>query len=217
MLSITQNLSLILGRTVVTYCMRLEAQRKLKEAQRKSTNDTSLTVCICAVVLKVIGWLQLTQYNVDNTTLIVHTCSHSEYALAFSLKKLMVVFLEGWYKAFCAQAWRHLKRGVAIILSSLAPRSQIQAAPMQSILARLRHQEYIKLVIFSDHTILKEPVEKWPLCNCLIAFYSKVTVFLLHLEAWHFRWTAVPVHARCDKPRLQTSTWRHSTYSSILF
>ena len=61
------------------------------------------------------------------------------------------------------------------MLSPLAPRSQIQAAPMQSILARLRQQEYIKLVVFSDHTILKEPVEQWPLCNCLIAFYSKVT------------------------------------------
>ena len=45
---------------------------------------------------------------------------------------------------------------------------------MQSILARLRQQEYIKLVIFSDHTILNEPVEKWPFCNCLVAFYSKV-------------------------------------------
>ena len=59
------------------------------------------------------------------------------------------------------------------VISSFS--SQIQAAPMQSILARLRHQEYIRLVIFSDHTILKEPVEQWPLCNCLIAFYSKVT------------------------------------------
>ena len=48
MLSITQNLGLQLGRTVVTYCMRLEAQRK-------STNDTSSTVCIRVMVLKVIG------------------------------------------------------------------------------------------------------------------------------------------------------------------
>ena len=31
------------------------------------------------------------------------------------------------------------------------------------------------------------------------------------LKAWHFRWTAV-LHARRDKPCLQTSTWRHSTY-----
>ena len=45
---------------------------------------------------------------------------------------------------------------------------------MQSILAQLRQQEYIKLVVFSDHTILNEPVEQWPLCNWLVAFYSKV-------------------------------------------
>ena len=31
------------------------------------------------------------------------------------------------------------------------------------------------------------------------------------LEAWHFWWTAVLVHARHDKPRIQTSTWCHYT------
>ena len=67
MLSITQNLGLQLGRTVVTYCMRLEAQRK-------STNDTSSTVCIRAMVLKVIGWLQPTHCNIDSTTC---TCMYS--------------------------------------------------------------------------------------------------------------------------------------------
>ena len=68
-------------------------------------------------------------------------------------------------KHLCYCLWLH-------IISSCS--SQIQAAPMQSILTRLRQQEYIKLIIFSDHTILNEPVEKWPLCNCLVAFYSKV-------------------------------------------
>ena len=62
---------------------------------------------------------------------------------------------------------RHTTVGICAIAK------KIQAAPMQSILTRLRQQEYIRLVIFSDHTILNEPVEKWPLCNCLVAFYSK--------------------------------------------
>lgn len=44
---------------------------------------------------------------------------------------------------------------------------------MQSILTRLRHQNYIQLIIFTDHTILSEPVEAWPVCDCLIAFYSE--------------------------------------------
>ena len=30
-------------------------------------------------------------------------------------------------------------------------------------------------------------------------------------EGWHFHWTAVLVHARCDTPCLRMSTWHHST------
>lgn len=29
-----------------------------------------------------------------------------------------------------------------------------------------------QIVIFGDHVILNEPIEKWPLCDALIAFYS---------------------------------------------
>ena len=50
---------------------------------------------------------------------------------------------------------------------------QVSASPMQSILNRLRQQDYIKIVYFSDDVILNKPVEEWPLCDCLIAFYSK--------------------------------------------
>lgn len=44
---------------------------------------------------------------------------------------------------------------------------------MQSILSRLQHYDHVKIVVFSDHTILNDPVDQWPLCDCLLAFFSK--------------------------------------------
>lgn len=50
---------------------------------------------------------------------------------------------------------------------------QTMAPPMQYILQRLQVQLYIKIIMFSDLTILEESIEDWPVCDCLIAFYSK--------------------------------------------
>jgi inositol hexakisphosphate/diphosphoinositol-pentakisphosphate kinase len=50
---------------------------------------------------------------------------------------------------------------------------QTLAPPMQSILSRLQHYDYIKIVVFSDTIILKDRVEDWPLCDCLLAFFSE--------------------------------------------
>ena len=44
---------------------------------------------------------------------------------------------------------------------------------MQSILSRLQHYDYIKIVVFSDDIILKDRVEDWPICDCLLAFFSE--------------------------------------------
>lgn len=44
---------------------------------------------------------------------------------------------------------------------------------MQSILSRMRQHKNIKIVVFSDDTILNKPVVEWPVCDCLIAFFSK--------------------------------------------
>lgn len=44
---------------------------------------------------------------------------------------------------------------------------------MKEILTRLQEFEYIRMIVFSEEIILKEPVEKWPLCDCLISFHSK--------------------------------------------
>ncbi|XP_031424899.1 inositol hexakisphosphate and diphosphoinositol-pentakisphosphate kinase 2 isoform X2 [Clupea harengus] len=48
-----------------------------------------------------------------------------------------------------------------------------KSKPMTQILERLCRFEYITVVIFPEDAILNEPVEKWPLCDCLISFHSK--------------------------------------------
>lgn len=48
-----------------------------------------------------------------------------------------------------------------------------KSKPMTEILERLCKFEYITVVIFPEEVILSEPVDKWPLCDCLISFHSK--------------------------------------------
>ncbi|XP_070536718.1 inositol hexakisphosphate and diphosphoinositol-pentakisphosphate kinase 2-like [Ptychodera flava] len=45
--------------------------------------------------------------------------------------------------------------------------------PMKEILSRLEKFEYIVTDVFDECMILNEPVENWPLCHCLISFFSQ--------------------------------------------
>ncbi|XP_011085883.1 inositol hexakisphosphate and diphosphoinositol-pentakisphosphate kinase 2-like isoform X2 [Sesamum indicum] len=46
------------------------------------------------------------------------------------------------------------------------------SAPMLQILERLQAFGEFEIVHFGDKVILEEPIESWPICECLIAFYS---------------------------------------------
>ncbi|NWV01842.1 VIP2 kinase, partial [Upupa epops] len=63
------------------------------------------------------------------------------------------------------------ERQIAVGICSMAKKSK--SKPMKEILERLSMFKYISVVIFEEDVILNEPVEKWPLCDCLISFHSK--------------------------------------------
>ncbi|XP_068219392.1 inositol hexakisphosphate and diphosphoinositol-pentakisphosphate kinase 2 isoform X7 [Palaemon carinicauda] len=60
-----------------------------------------------------------------------------------------------------------------VVVGICAMEKKSGSKPMKEILSRLEEFEYIRTVIFPEEVILKEPVEKWPVCDCLISFHSK--------------------------------------------
>ncbi|XP_072439718.1 inositol hexakisphosphate and diphosphoinositol-pentakisphosphate kinase 2 [Chiloscyllium punctatum] len=63
------------------------------------------------------------------------------------------------------------ERQIVVGICAMAKKST--SKPMSEILGRLCRFKYITTVIFEEDTILNEPVEQWPLCDCLISFHSK--------------------------------------------
>lgn len=61
----------------------------------------------------------------------------------------------------------HVKVGVC----AMAKKSR--SRPMQEILERLVRFKHIETFIFDEDVILNQPVENWPICDCLISFHSK--------------------------------------------
>ncbi|XP_038157206.1 inositol hexakisphosphate and diphosphoinositol-pentakisphosphate kinase 2 isoform X1 [Cyprinodon tularosa] len=60
-----------------------------------------------------------------------------------------------------------------IVVGICAMMRKSKSKPMTQILERLCKFDYIDVVIFPEEVVLEEPVEKWPLCDCLISFHSK--------------------------------------------
>ncbi|KAM3925719.1 inositol hexakisphosphate and diphosphoinositol-pentakisphosphate kinase 1 isoform 5-T7 [Leptodactylus fuscus] len=60
-----------------------------------------------------------------------------------------------------------------IVVGICAMTKKSKSKPMTQILERLCKFDYITVVIMSEDIILNEPVEKWPICDCLISFHSK--------------------------------------------
>ncbi|XP_075063971.1 inositol hexakisphosphate and diphosphoinositol-pentakisphosphate kinase 1 isoform X11 [Mixophyes fleayi] len=60
-----------------------------------------------------------------------------------------------------------------IVVGICAMTKKSKSKPMTQILERLCKFEYITVVIMSEDIILNEPVDKWPICDCLISFHSK--------------------------------------------
>ena len=64
------------------------------------------------------------------------------------------------------------KKNLAKIrLGICAMDKKAKSKPMREILTRLP-DEIFEIVIFGDECILNQPIESWPIVDCLIAFYS---------------------------------------------
>ncbi|KAK2917546.1 hypothetical protein Q8A73_004292 [Channa argus] len=66
-----------------------------------------------------------------------------------------------------------LPTGRQIVVGICAMMKKSTSKPMTQILERLCKFDYIDMVIFPEEVVLEEPVEKWPICDCLISFHSK--------------------------------------------
>ncbi|XP_060672170.1 inositol hexakisphosphate and diphosphoinositol-pentakisphosphate kinase VIP2 isoform X5 [Ziziphus jujuba] len=49
---------------------------------------------------------------------------------------------------------------------------KVFSAPMRQILDRLEAFGEFEIIYFGDKVIIEDPIESWPICDCLIAFYS---------------------------------------------
>lgn len=60
-----------------------------------------------------------------------------------------------------------------IVVGICAMSKKSKSKPMKEILERLCLFKYITVVTLEEEVILNEPVDNWPLCDCLISFHSK--------------------------------------------
>ncbi|CAI0455823.1 unnamed protein product [Linum tenue] len=61
---------------------------------------------------------------------------------------------------------KKIKIGVCVM------EKKVSSAPMKQILDRLQAFGEFEVIHFGDKAILEDPIERWPVCDCLIAFYS---------------------------------------------
>ena len=63
----------------------------------------------------------------------------------------------------------------------------IQNKPMGEILKRMELMEFLEIIIFDETMILNDPIDSWPICDCLISFHSKgISLFFLFVGVTHY-------------------------------
>ncbi|TKY65222.1 Inositol hexakisphosphate and diphosphoinositol-pentakisphosphate kinase 1 [Spatholobus suberectus] len=62
--------------------------------------------------------------------------------------------------------------GVCVMEKKVKCGYEVFSAPMEQILQRLQAFGEFEVIHFGDKVILEEPIESWPVCNCLISFHS---------------------------------------------
>lgn len=62
--------------------------------------------------------------------------------------------------------------GATLKIGLCAMEKKTKSKPMRMIMDRLKMCGDFEIITFEDNTILNEPVENWPICDCFIAFFS---------------------------------------------
>ncbi|TYI30767.1 hypothetical protein ES332_A05G410400v1 [Gossypium tomentosum] len=62
--------------------------------------------------------------------------------------------------------------GICVMEKKVKCGSEAFSAPMRQILDRIKAFGEFEILHFGDRVILEDPIESWPICDCLIAFYS---------------------------------------------
>uniref|UniRef100_A0A4W6FUZ7 Inositol hexakisphosphate and diphosphoinositol-pentakisphosphate kinase n=1 Tax=Lates calcarifer TaxID=8187 RepID=A0A4W6FUZ7_LATCA len=96
---------------------------------------------------------------------VVYSCSYKR-TLWFCVSCSPTAF-DSFSLCFLSPSERQIVVGICAMMK------KSKSKPMTQILERLCKFDYIDVVIFPEEVILEEPVEKWPLCDCLISFHSK--------------------------------------------
>ncbi|XP_016569730.1 inositol hexakisphosphate and diphosphoinositol-pentakisphosphate kinase VIP2 isoform X1 [Capsicum annuum] len=65
-----------------------------------------------------------------------------------------------------------IRIGVCVMEKKVKCGLEVFSTPMGQILDRLNSFGEFEVVYFGDSVILEDPIESWPLCDCLIAFHS---------------------------------------------
>ncbi|VDM46727.1 unnamed protein product [Toxocara canis] len=67
-----------------------------------------------------------------------------------------------------------------IVIGVCAMKRKATSKPMREIMAKIveYYADWLEYIVFPEEVILNEPVERWPLCDCLISFHA--TDFPLH-------------------------------------
>ncbi|XP_022740439.1 inositol hexakisphosphate and diphosphoinositol-pentakisphosphate kinase VIP2-like isoform X3 [Durio zibethinus] len=68
--------------------------------------------------------------------------------------------------------YKKITIGVCVMEKKVKCGSEVFSATMGQILDRLKAFGEFEIIHFGDKVILEEPIERWPICDCLIAFYS---------------------------------------------
>ncbi|KAL0709526.1 hypothetical protein Bca4012_016504 [Brassica carinata] len=69
-------------------------------------------------------------------------------------------------------AARKITIGVCVMEKKVKCSPEVFSAPMGQIMDRLQAFGEFEIIHFGDKVILEDPVESWPICDCLIAFHS---------------------------------------------